>query len=113
MTLIKPDGNGGTAHEMLRVAAEHYRRALAAFERSTDRIESDLEAPSPASEKLARQFGLATSVLFKEKQKIEDSIKQDAGIVHDFAIDFDQARREIRRRMARLRSAADAGELSG
>ena len=112
MTLIKPDGTDGAAREVLRVAAEHYQRTITAFKRSSDRIISGEEIPSPDYEKHARLFGSATTVLYKEKQKIEDSIKKDAGIVYDYAINFENAREEIRCRMARLRAARNAGSVS-
>ena len=126
MTLIKPDGTDGAAREVFdidqtrrhrrggprRVAAEHYQRTITAFQRSSDRIISGEEIPSPDYEKHARLFGSATTVLYKEKQKIEDSIKKDAGIVYDYAINFENAREEIRCRMARLRAARNAGSVS-
>ncbi len=112
MTLIKPDGNDGTALDILEVAAEQFQRAIRVFQKSTNRIERGEETPSPETEKLVRQFTSATTVLFKEKQKIEDSIRKDAGIVYDFAIDFESARTEIERRLACLRDAADTTKLS-
>ncbi|MEE9389334.1 MAG: hypothetical protein V3U96_12075 [Paracoccaceae bacterium] len=112
MTLIKPDGNDGTARDILEAAAEQFQRAIKAFQNITNRIEAGEENPSPETEKLVRQFGALTTVLFKEKQRIEDSIRKDAGIIHDYAIDFDGARKEIQCRMACLRRAADPGDIS-
>ena len=112
MTLIKPDGNDGAAQDILRAAAQHFENTLTAFQRSTDKIMSGEDAPSPESEKLARLFSGATQVLFKEKQKIEDSNRKDAGIVYDFALDFASARDEIRGRLARIRDAANSGDIS-
>ncbi len=112
MTMIKPDGNDGTAADILSAAAEQFQRAIKIFQRSTNRIDSGEETPSPDTEKLIRNFGSATTVLFKEKQKIEDSIKKDAGIVYDYAIDFESARAEIERRLACLRDATDTAEVS-
>ena len=46
-------------------------------------------------------------LVFEERSKVARLTKQDAGIVHDYALDFDAARAEIGRRLARLRDAGD------
>lgn len=40
-----------------------------------------------------------------ERMKVAKLSKQEAGAVHDYALDFDAARDEIGRRLARLRDA--------
>ena len=113
MTLKKPDGNDGTASDVLHAAVEHYDRAIGVFRRATNRIETGQDThPTPDNDKLAQQFGNATNTLFKEKQKLENSIKKDAGIVYNFALDLEGAREEIRRRLACLRDSRDTGSVS-
>lgn len=43
----------------------------------------------------------------EERNRIEELRRKGAGIVHDYALDFDAARAEIGRRLACLRDAGD------
>lgn len=112
MTLIKPDGDDGTAHEILRVAAEQFERAILDLETATKSLAGGEGVNATEARKLAKLLSEATSVYFIEKQKIENSSKNKRGIVHDFAVDFAGAREEIRCRMDRLRTAANPGDIS-
>ncbi len=44
-------------------------------------------------------------LVMDERTRVEKLRKQVAGVVHDYALDFDAARDEIGRRLARLREA--------
>ncbi|WP_205963857.1 hypothetical protein, partial [Pseudoruegeria sp. SK021] len=47
-----------------------------------------------------------------ERERLEKRRKHEAGVVNDYAVDFDAARLEIGRRLACLRAAGDPGRLS-
>ncbi len=47
----------------------------------------------------------ALQLVLEERNRIEKLRKEQAGVVHDIALDFDAARAEIGGRLARLRDA--------
>ncbi len=112
MVLIKPEGIDGAAGSVLLAAEEHFTRLIKALNAQAKRIEASDEPPSGELEKAARLAGAAMQTVLNERQRIESSIRKNDGVVHDFALDFAAAREEIRGRMARLRAACDAGEVS-
>jgi hypothetical protein len=112
MVLIKPEGIDGVAGSVLLVAEEHFTRTIKALDALSRRLQDSDEPPSAELEKSARLVSGATQAILNERQKIESSIRKHDGVVHDFALDFAAAREEIRGRMARLRAACDAGEVS-
>ena len=112
MTLIKPDGNDGTADGILRVAVEHLEQAIIEIDTKKAEVLSGANTDVADANKVVRNLTDVSKLYLTEKQKIEKSIKTEAGIVHDFAIDFATAREEIRRRMACLRGAANSGDVS-
>lgn len=112
MTLKKPDGNDGTANDILRVAVEHFEQAILEIDTKKNQMLSGENITITDAIKTARNLTEVSKAFLIEKQKIEKSIKTQDGIVYDFAIDFAKAREEIRRRMARLRTAANSGDVS-
>ena len=63
----------------------------------------DVKLAAEAMRELRKTFQVAMD----ERMRIEKLGKQDAGIVNDYALDFDAARTEISRRLARLREAGN------
>jgi Na+/phosphate symporter len=51
----------------------------------------------------------AFQMVMDERTRVEKLRKQVAGVVRDYALDFDAARDEIGRRLARLREAGGGG----
>lgn len=51
----------------------------------------------------ARDMRQALMMVLEERSRVARLHKQEAGIVHGYALDFDAARAEIGRRLARLR----------
>lgn len=51
--------------------------------------------------------------VYDERKRAHENRKRDAGIVHDYALDFDKARDEIQRRLDRLRATEGPGGVSG
>lgn len=54
-----------------------------------------------------REMRGALRLVLEERVKIAELSKQAAGVAYDYALDFDAARAEIGRRLARLRDAGD------
>ena len=52
-----------------------------------------------------KDLRLAYQLVMDERTRVEKLRKQVAGVVHDYALDFDAARDEVGRRLARLREA--------
>ncbi|TDL79593.1 hypothetical protein E2L08_09590 [Palleronia sediminis] len=61
-------------------------------------VESELRG---LSEALRR----AVQTMFTERERLDALRRKQAGIAHDYAMDFEAARAEIGRRLARLRAA--------
>lgn len=53
----------------------------------------------------AKDLRSALQIVMDERTRVEKLRKQAAGIVHDYALDFEAARDEIGKRLARLREA--------
>ena len=85
--------------EMLfRDMAEEMALALRRFR------EGDFSEAKGASA-AAKDLRAAYHLVMDERTRVEKLRKQVAGVVHDYALDFDAARDEIGRRLARLREA--------
>ena len=54
---------------------------------------------------VASELRKALALFLEENNRIAKLSKERAGVVHDYALDFDAARTEIGRRLARLRDA--------
>lgn len=52
-----------------------------------------------------RDLRVAFQMVIDERDRVEKYRKEESGIVHHYALDFDAARDEIGRRLARLRAA--------
>ena len=62
-----------------------------------------------AAAQAVKDLKAAFQMVMDERTRIEKLRKQIAGVVHDYAIDFDAARAEIGRRLACLRDAGGGG----
>ena len=112
MNLITPGTDNGDCNKDLLQAKEHFGRAIDVFLAMTNDVERGNFGSEGDNAKTIRALMNATQSLMNEKRKIDESITQQAGIANGYAIDFDGARSEIRRRLAGLRAAASAGEVS-
>ena len=54
-----------------------------------------------------KDLRMAFQLAVEERAKLAKFDKEKAGVVYDYALDFDAARAEIGRRLARLRDAGD------
>jgi len=113
MTMITPVGGESSSEEILLIAEKHFDRMLRQVEELIATLEADGTAASKEAVVRIRDLGKAQQTAFEERAKVEKLKKHAAGIVHDYALDFDAARVEIGRRIARLRDAKRAEGVSG
>lgn len=95
---VKPDPLLDAAEEMCRDAAADLHRTIR--EIRAGNLGEAKNAPG-----MIRDLRAAFHLAMEERTRVEKQRKQEAGIVHDYALDFEQARDEIGRRLARLRDA--------
>ena len=109
MTLIRPDDDNGAVRDILLGIEQHLDDAIGVFRKAINDMRSGADTGSPEFKKDIREMRSAYFLLLQEKSKIDAEIRNQKGIVYDFAVDFKAARAEVRRRMARLRDTADPG----
>ncbi len=112
MTLITPQGGEDSAQEILSLAERHFHRMLERIEEIISEVRCSDTQASKEAQIVVRDLGKAMQTVFDERAKVEKLRKHTAGVVHDIALDFDAARDEIGRRMARLRAAQGSGDIS-
>lgn len=113
MTVIKLSDQDGQAAAFLADAEAEYREALEEFRAMRREIGSGQRLPETELRKAASGLRAAIQTVLAERKRIEELRRKELGIVHGYAIDFDAARREIVRRLDRLRAAVDADGLPG
>jgi hypothetical protein len=113
MALIRPFRDEGTATELLKVANTHFEDALEAMQIVKLYLKEGTDLSSAEIARAAADFRKATQTLFDERKRLEEQRRKEAGVVHDFGLDFDVARDEIGGRLDRLRAARSAGGVSG
>ncbi|WP_235008554.1 hypothetical protein [Candidatus Halocynthiibacter alkanivorans] len=102
MTLITPLGGEEAPELLLEATRQHLDRAIRAFQHITAQVEAGHLVPSAEARKVIADLQNATQTAFDERKRLEEQLRKQAGVVHDYALDFDQARDEVRRRLARL-----------
>jgi hypothetical protein len=112
MSLIRPEGDDGTAERILSTARANFYETAAEIDRYRRRLMAGEKVPTSALRKMRSELKEVATLYYKEASRLADETRKKAGIVRGHAIDFDAARREIRRRMACLRAARGAGEIS-
>jgi len=111
MTLIIPDGNDG-ADSILETVKEHLKEVALDIDACRNRLKHDPMLDAGDLKKLMADYRTITNNCVMEANRLEEQRKRRTGVVHDFALDFEAARSEIRQRMACLRRAGHAGEIS-
>ena len=106
MTLIKPFEND-PADACLAVAEELFMDAGLALAQLTKKIKRHELEPARSAKAALSEVLAAYQLAMKERNRVADERRKSSGIDGSYAIDFDAARDEIRRRMACLRAAGD------
>ena len=109
MTINAPLGDDGNPEDILLIAENHFGRMLRRAEELIKMLNEEGTEVSKEAALRIRDLGKAMQSTLEERSRLEKLRKHTAGIVHDYALDFDAARDEIGRRMDRLRSAESAG----
>lgn len=110
--MITPVEGDGGSEEILLIAEKQFDRMLRRAEEIISTLDDENTEASKEAAACIRDLGKAMQTAFGERATLEKLRKHNAGIVHDYALDFDAARDEIGRRMARLRGAGGAGDVS-
>ncbi|WP_235191376.1 hypothetical protein [Palleronia rufa] len=116
-------GQGMTVIRLNDGDEDEGRRILKIAERKCEEILDDLEAcqlffrdrddlPDTELKRVLQNLSRSLSHVFDERKRFDELRKKQLGVVHDFALDFDDARNSIGGRLDRLRAAQRAGKLS-
>jgi ABC-type phosphate transport system auxiliary subunit len=100
---------GEVQTDLLLEAENLYRDAATELFAAIRRVRQGDAEDAKATALAMRDLKSALQMSMDERTRIEKLRKQVAGIVHDHALDFDAARDEIGRRLARLRDAGAGG----
>lgn len=102
MTILFSGGDDASKH-LVSETMEQYRDAAEAFALAIRDIRQGRYDGAKEAALLMKELRLAFHSAMDERTRVEKLDRQAAGIVHDYALDFDAARAEIGRRLARLR----------
>lgn len=111
MTLIYPERGDDSSDNMLSEAQEIFQRTTSALNVLVRELEANNTDNAGEAARLVKELKAALYPAMAERERLEEKRKKSAGIVHDFAIDFDAARHEIGRRLACLRAAGGQGRV--
>ncbi len=95
--------------DLLAETEELYREAAEDLVRARRKLSEGRTEEVKAAVQAVKDLKAALQLVMDERARIEKLRRTAGGIVHDYALDFDAARVEIGRRLARLRSAGSGG----
>ncbi|WP_245895657.1 MULTISPECIES: hypothetical protein [Rhodovulum] len=109
-----PEAGGAAAWALLEEAEEHYRRTIRALNELIEEIEAGNSERARMLRGALNDLGKAAQTAFDERQRVERRLNAESGSEGGIqALDLEQARLEVGRRLDRLRDTRDAGRLSG
>lgn len=111
MDELKPPGGSGAAERMLVIAVAQTEALAHRLHELVSTMEAGKEPPPAEIKKTVLEYRAAIRLAMEERNRFEDLCKAETG--RDDGLDFDRARDEIRRRLARLRTAGDGGDVPG
>ncbi|WP_375262534.1 hypothetical protein [Palleronia sp.] len=112
MTVIRVNETGFENEKcVLELAEEQFTELLIALGDMKGRVRKGEPVPDTEVKQRVSAVQRAMDHVFSERKRLDEVQRKRAGIVHEFAIDFDAARDEIGRRLARLRAASSAGDV--
>lgn len=89
--------------DLLAATEGYYREIAEELVRAIEDVRKGKFSEIKAAQQTVKDLRLLFQMVMEERTKVERLRKQVAGAVHGHAIDFDGARNEIGRRLARLR----------
>ena len=112
MTMIYPTLGDGNSEEVFSEAQQTFHRATRALNKLVDQLDVGELTNGGEAGRLLKELKQALQTALQERERLEQKARTDAGIVSDYAVDFDAARSEIGRRLACLRAAGSTGSVS-
>lgn len=110
MTMITPVERNGATDDLVSEAIQLYSLASQALSQVIDELRTAGDEKSVKELcSYTKEHRAALQLVLNERANVEKLRKLESGIVHDYALDFDAARDEIGRRLARLRDAGSGG----
>ena len=91
--------------DLLAATEGYYREIAEELVRAVEDVRGGKVSEVKAAQQAVKDLRALFQMVMEERTKVERLRKQAAGTVHGHAIDFDSARDEIGRRLARLRDA--------
>jgi HEPN domain-containing protein len=91
--------------DLLAATEELYRQAAEDLVLAQRKLRQGSVDEVKAAAQAVKDLKAAFQLVMDERTRIETLRKKVAGVVHDYAIDFDAARAEVGRRLACLRDA--------
>ena len=113
MTDMTPMGEEPDPQRMLEIALQTFERAITALNDRVQALEQGELVEPKELKRLTADAGQAFRTAFDERKKLEEYRKKEAGELRAHELDFEAARNEIGRRLARLRTTGDPGAVSG
>ena len=90
---------------MMALAEAQFQRLAEDLSALIEKIRAGDATRAKEAAQALKDLEKALQTVFEERTKVEKLRRQDAGVVHDYALDFGTARDEIGRRLALLRAA--------
>lgn len=113
MTLPYPETGDAASDRTFDEANALFHRAVGALGDLVKRLEAGEFDASAEAERTVKKIDKQLELVIKERQSVEARKRKDIGAAAGgIALDFDAARDEIGRRLARLRAASGAGRIS-
>lgn len=112
MTLIYPERGDDSSEHMLSEAQETYQRTTSVLNVLVRQLEANRFDHVGETTRILRELKNALQSAINERERVEKQRDEKQGIVNGYAIDFDAARHEVGRRLARLRAAGSEGSVS-
>ncbi len=106
MTIKFSDGETAP-NDLVSETEEYFLDAARQLAQSIREINAGKLGDAKAIQQVLKDLRVAYVHAVDERARVEKLRKQGAGIAYDYALDFDAARAEIGRRLARLRDAGD------
>lgn len=92
---------------MIALAEAQFQRFAEDLSLLIERIRDGDTGRAKEAAQTLKDLEKALQTVFEERTKVEKLRRQEAGVVHDYALDFDEARDEVGRRLALLRAAGN------
>lgn len=105
MKISFPEGNGAEEVDLLGFCEGMFRDVAEEIARTLGALKGGKLDEAKAASAAVRDMKAAFQLVMEERTRVDKLRKQAAGVVNGYAVDLDQARIEVGRRLACLRDA--------